>query len=119
MTHRIWKEPKQEPGTAGPGNMLGCCLNSFHFLWAILSMSTLYTNHVVTWSSAIRTPFLVAMVSTLSSYKDHSPGRLAARASSAPAASLGRHDIVSADRDRRRNSAPREAACSRVTATTN
>ena len=30
-----WKEIKQEPGTAGPGNMLGCCLLSFHFLWAI------------------------------------------------------------------------------------
>ena len=27
--------PKQ-PGTAGPGNMLGYCLVSFHFLWAIL-----------------------------------------------------------------------------------
>ena len=33
--HRKWKETKQQPGTAGPGNMLGCCLLSFHFLWAI------------------------------------------------------------------------------------
>ena len=41
--HRKWKETKQEPGTTGPGNMLGCCLVSFHFLWAILSMSTV--NH--------------------------------------------------------------------------
>ena len=24
MAHRIWKETKQHPGTAGPGNMLGC-----------------------------------------------------------------------------------------------
>ena len=32
----IWKEAKQQPGTAGPGNMLGCCLVSFHILWAIL-----------------------------------------------------------------------------------
>ena len=40
MAHRIWKETKQEPDTAGPGNMLGCCLVSFHFLWAILSTST-------------------------------------------------------------------------------
>ena len=40
MAHRIWKETKQEPGTAEPGNMLGCCLNYFHFLWAILSTST-------------------------------------------------------------------------------
>ena len=40
MAHRIWKESKQQPGTAGTGNMLGCCLASFHFLWAILSTST-------------------------------------------------------------------------------
>ena len=41
MAHRIWKETKLQPGTAGPGNMLGCCLVSFRFLWAILSTSTL------------------------------------------------------------------------------
>ena len=35
-----WKEIKQQPRTAGPGNMLGSCLISFHFLWAILSTST-------------------------------------------------------------------------------
>ena len=35
MTHRKWKESEQQPGTAGPGNMFGCCLMSFHFLWAI------------------------------------------------------------------------------------
>ena len=39
MAHRIWKETKQQPGTAGPGNMLGCCSVSFHFLWVILSTS--------------------------------------------------------------------------------
>ena len=33
-----WKETKQHPGTAGPGNMLGSCLVSFHFLWAILCL---------------------------------------------------------------------------------
>ena len=33
--HRKWKETKQQPGTAGPGYMLGCCLVSFHFLWSI------------------------------------------------------------------------------------
>ena len=32
---RKWKDTKQHPGTAGPGNMLGCCLISFHFLWVI------------------------------------------------------------------------------------
>ena len=31
---------KQPPGTAGPGNMLGCCLVSFHFVWGKLSMRT-------------------------------------------------------------------------------
>ena len=35
MAHRKWKEAKQLPGTAGPGNILGCCLISSHFLWAI------------------------------------------------------------------------------------
>ena len=35
MAHRKWKECKQQPGTAGSGNMLGCCLIYFHFLWAI------------------------------------------------------------------------------------
>ena len=39
IAHSIWKETMQEPGTAGPGIMLGCCLVSFHFLWAILSTS--------------------------------------------------------------------------------
>ena len=36
MAHRKWKETKHQPGTAGPDNKLGCCLVSFHFLWAIL-----------------------------------------------------------------------------------
>ena len=40
MAHKKWKEAKQLPGTADPGNMLGCCLHFFHFLWAILSTST-------------------------------------------------------------------------------
>ena len=35
MANRKWKEIKQEPGRAVQGNMLGCCLLSFHFLWAI------------------------------------------------------------------------------------
>ena len=35
MAHRKWKEAKQLPGTAGSGNMLGCSLIFFHFLWAI------------------------------------------------------------------------------------
>ena len=35
MLHRKRKETKQQPGTAGQGNILGFCLVSFHFLWAI------------------------------------------------------------------------------------
>ena len=42
MAQKKFKETKQEPGTAGPDNMLGCCLISFHFLWAILSTSTVH-----------------------------------------------------------------------------
>ena len=40
LPHRKWKETKLQPGIAGPGNILGCCLISFHFQWAILSTST-------------------------------------------------------------------------------
>ena len=36
MANRKWKGTKQLPGTAGPVNMLGSCLVSFYFLWAIL-----------------------------------------------------------------------------------
>ena len=38
--HRKWKEAKQQPGTAGPGNILGCCLIYIHFLWGKLSTRT-------------------------------------------------------------------------------
>ena len=30
------KKPMMQPGTAGLSHRLGCCLVSFHFLWAIL-----------------------------------------------------------------------------------
>ena len=42
LPHRKWKDTKQQPGTAGPGNMLGCCLISFHFLWAIHPIRPVY-----------------------------------------------------------------------------
>ena len=32
MAYRKWKKIKLQPGTAGPGNMLSCCLVSFPFL---------------------------------------------------------------------------------------
>ena len=38
MSPRKWKETKQQPGTAGPGNILGCCLVSFRFLRDIHSI---------------------------------------------------------------------------------
>ena len=47
IAHRIWKETKQEPATAEPGNMLGGCLVSIHFLWAIPSTSTVVVPRVV------------------------------------------------------------------------
>ena len=40
LPYRKWKEIKQQPGTAGPGNMLGCCLIYFHFRWGKLSTLT-------------------------------------------------------------------------------
>ena len=43
MAHRKWKETKQQPDTAGPGNMLGCCLIYFHFRWG--KLSTLTVDH--------------------------------------------------------------------------
>ena len=48
MAHRKCKETKQQPGTAEPGNMLGCWFNSFHFLWAILSTSTVQCSTYIT-----------------------------------------------------------------------
>ena len=38
MSHRKRKETKQQPGTAGPGNILGCCLVSLRFLCDIHSI---------------------------------------------------------------------------------
>ena len=35
IAHRKWNL-SSSLGTAGPGNILGCCFVSFHFLWAIL-----------------------------------------------------------------------------------
>ena len=42
IAHRKWKEIKLQPGTAGPGNRLGCCLISFHFMWAILCPQAIF-----------------------------------------------------------------------------
>ena len=42
IAHKKWKETKLQPGTAGQGIMLGCCLVSFHFLWAVLNSSTVH-----------------------------------------------------------------------------
>ena len=35
MAHKIWKESKQQPGMLPGPAVPGCCLISFHFLWAI------------------------------------------------------------------------------------
>ena len=36
MAHRKWKESKQQPSMLPGPAVPGCCLFSFHFLWAIL-----------------------------------------------------------------------------------
>ena len=40
MAHRKWKEFKQQPSMFPGSDVPGCCLVSFHFLWAILCTST-------------------------------------------------------------------------------
>ena len=64
MAHRKWKEIKQQlsmlPGPAVPG----CCLVSFHFLWAILSTSTVEDskNIKLQWHSFVgRHPSLASL----------------------------------------------------------
>ena len=42
MSHRKQKETKQHPGTAGPGNILGCCLVYLRFLYDIHSIYPVY-----------------------------------------------------------------------------
>ena len=46
IAHRKWKETNLQPGTAGPGNMLGCCLVSFHFLWVILCPQAVQSGYI-------------------------------------------------------------------------
>ena len=38
MAHRKWQETKQQPDTAGPGSILGCCSVSLRFLCDIHSI---------------------------------------------------------------------------------
>ena len=40
MAHRKWREIKQQPSMLPGSAVPGCCLVSFHILWAILSTST-------------------------------------------------------------------------------
>ena len=42
MAHRKWKEFKQKPSMLPGSAVPGSCLVSVHFLWAILSTSTVY-----------------------------------------------------------------------------
>ena len=48
------KETKLQPGTAGPGNRLGSCLVSFHFLWAILCPQAVHWRIVILSKSTSR-----------------------------------------------------------------
>ena len=45
MSHRKQKDTKQQPGTAGHGNILGCCLVSFSFLCDIDSIHSVLSPH--------------------------------------------------------------------------
>ena len=47
MAPRKWKEIKQQPDTAGPGNILGCCLLSFHFLWPLWAIHPIRPVHIL------------------------------------------------------------------------
>ena len=46
MTHRKWKEIKQQPSMLPDPAVPGYCLFSFHILWAILSTSTVLYDEV-------------------------------------------------------------------------
>ena len=53
IAHRKWKQIQQQPGTAGPGNMLGCCLLSFHFLWAIHPICPVHKYAKMIWRGCV------------------------------------------------------------------
>ena len=62
LPHRKWKETKQQPDTAEPGNMLGCCLISFHFLWG----QTIYVHCTISEKDLSRLCLKLGWKSTLS-----------------------------------------------------
>ena len=62
MSHRKWKDIKQQPGTAGPGNMLGSCLVSFHFLWAILCPQAVHFKVIREWRHDEASLFVALLV---------------------------------------------------------
>ena len=37
MSHRKWRETKQQPSSSRSGHQISCCSLSYHFLWDILS----------------------------------------------------------------------------------
>ena len=47
MSHRKWRETKQQPSRARSGHQISCCLNFLHFLCDILAPITVYMNIVV------------------------------------------------------------------------
>ena len=53
IAHRQWKETKKEPGAAGPGNRLVCCLVSFYYLWAILCQHAVWDDNCETQPTTI------------------------------------------------------------------
>ena len=55
MANRKWIETEQQPGTAEPGNMLGCCIIYFHFRWGKLSTRTVDRDRIALEWSFFRT----------------------------------------------------------------
>ena len=50
ISHRKWKETKQQPNMLPGPAVLGCCLVSFHFLWAIHPIRPVYPIwHYIRW----------------------------------------------------------------------
>ena len=63
MSHRKWKETKQQPGTAGPGDILLCCLVSLFFLCDIHSIHSVQRT-IWNWSLVKRESHFKAISST-------------------------------------------------------
>ena len=82
MPHRKWRETKQQPSMLPGPAVPGCCLISFHFLWAILCPQAVH----VLYHGTIATGFVAAyqthcsptcaVLTSAGTYSLHSPTRV-------------------------------------------